>query len=101
MDAYKKETTSHILTSSANLIGVCLIIITGLRISNMAKSTILDEVAAIAASLFLLSGMYAYLSMRQNASAILRHRDIADYTFLSGLTLLVITVVLISFNLIT
>ncbi len=98
MSDYKKETTSHILTSSANLIGVCLIIITGLRVSGFASSTVLNQTAAIASVLFLMSGTSSYLSMRHNASAIMRRRDVADYAFLAGLFLLVITVVLISFN---
>lgn len=100
MHNYKKDSTSHILTSSANLIGACLIIITGLKVSGLESSTVLDKAAASSSVLFLISGTFAYLSMRGNVLATVRRRDVADYSFLGGLFLLVVTVVLISFKVI-
>ncbi len=100
MSEYKKEATSHILQSAANLIGVCLIIITGLRVSGVANSTILDEVAAVSSVLLSISIIYSYISMRHDASRVARYRDIADYSFMAGITLLVITVVSMAFNII-
>ena len=100
MSDYKKEAVSHILQASANLIGVCLIIITGLKVSGVASSSILDKVAAVASVFLLVSIIYAYLSMRHNVSLIVRYRDIADYSFIAGVVLLVITVVSMAFNVI-
>ncbi len=98
MQDYKKEVASHILQAAGNLIGVCLVIITGLKLSNMANSTILDKVAAIASFFFLMSIVFAYLSMRHGISSIVRHRNLADYSFLIGIVLLVIAMVSIAFN---
>lgn len=100
MSDYKKELTSHILTTSANLVGVCLVIITGLRVSSLSGSTILDELTAVASCFFLFSGGFAYLSMRHTKKQILLYRDIADYCFLAGIFLMVVTMVSISLNII-
>jgi hypothetical protein len=88
MSDYKKELASHILTTSANLVGVCLVIITGLNVGGLSKGTILDEVTSVASCLFLLSGSFAYLSMRHTRRRILLFRDIADYFFLAGIALI-------------
>ena len=100
MSDYKKEAVSHILQAAANLIGVCLIIITGLRVSGLENTTILDKVAAISSVFLLISIIYGYLSMRHKPSLIVRYRDIADYSFLAGVVLLVMAVVSMSFNII-
>ena len=100
MSDYKKELASHILTTSANLVAVCLVIITGLNIGGLSKGTILDEVTSVASCLFLFSGGFAYLSMRHSVRRIALFRDIADYFFLAGITLMVIAMVSISLHLI-
>jgi uncharacterized iron-regulated membrane protein len=72
-------------------------------VTNLASATFLDEIAAIASILFLVSGGYAYLSMRHGVFTIARvsrFRDIADYAFLAGMFLLGLTVVLFSFHII-
>jgi hypothetical protein len=98
MHDYKKEATSHILGASANLIGVCFVIITGLKVIGLSKATFLDDSAAISSILFLISGLCAYLSMRHNQSKVVLFRDLADYAFIAGISLLVITIMLLSFN---
>jgi hypothetical protein len=100
MSEYKKEEASHILQSAANLIGVCLIIITGLKVSGVANTSILDKVATISSVFLLVSIISAYLSMRHTVSSIVRYRDTADYSFILGIVLLVITIVAMSLNII-
>ena len=100
MSDYKKELASHILTTSANMIGVCLFVITGLNVGGFATTTKLDELTSVAACLFLISGSFAYLSMRHTRRRIILFRDIADYFFLAGIALLVLTMVSVSLHLI-
>ena len=101
MSDYKKELASHILTTSANMVGVCLVIITGLNVGGLSRGTVLDEVVSIAACLFLISASFAYLSMRHTKLRVIFFRDMADYFFLAGISLMVITMVSISLNLIS
>jgi len=59
--------TTHILNAASNLLGIALLIITGLHISNQGRGTIADEVAWGAAVLFSLSCLFSYQAIRQEA----------------------------------
>ena len=43
------KTSQHILNTSSNLLGFCLIVITSLQITNKAESTLLDEFTSVIA----------------------------------------------------
>jgi hypothetical protein len=83
----------HILNASTNLIGICFVIIAGLKITAIADRTFADEICIVSAFGFLCAAVLSYVSLRTE-----RPRDpyeiAADYFFLSGLILLFAGVVL-------
>jgi hypothetical protein len=83
----------HILSASTNLIGICFVVIAGLKITAMADRTFADEVCIVAAFGFLCACVLSYVSLRTD-----RHDDpyeiAADYFFLFSLILLFAGIVL-------
>jgi SNF family Na+-dependent transporter len=71
----------HILNAASNLLGICFIIIGGLKISALNKSTFADEIAWVSAILLLLSAMFSYLAIRCGMKAPWRERT-ADICFI-------------------
>lgn len=86
-DSNNKENISqHILPVSANLLGLCFILINFLQYWKMSKTvdTVLDNLVGVAIVLFLISSVLSYMSMRAKKKEVIYER-IADYVFLSGL----------------
>lgn len=52
----KKYISRHILPTSTNLLGLCFVFLSGIRVLKLGNDTIIDELAAIAILFFLLSG---------------------------------------------
>ncbi len=100
MNEAKKEVTSHVLDASANLIGICFVVITGLKITGLADSTIVDEIAAATAVAFLVASLFAYLAMRRESIIKDLCCAIADYAFLAGLLSLTLTISLLALDII-
>lgn len=74
----------HILNAASNLLGISLLIITGLHLSNSANKTLADEVAWIAAACFSVSCLLSYLAIRSRQDRS-RSENMADKIFLGGL----------------
>ncbi len=83
-----KELSRHILPTSATMIGICTTFIGLVKVveSRMGPSHV-DEYAAVAALLFLVSATSSYLSIRYATLTGLSERceRIADTLFLAGL----------------
>ncbi|HEX7754199.1 MAG TPA: hypothetical protein VF421_02550 [Niabella sp.] len=95
------QKSQHILNAASNLVGICFILITSLRLfSNRGSKTVMDEVAAIAILFFMASCILSFLSIRSGGAKSRRLENIADYIFLTGLGLLFITTLLFVFNII-
>ncbi|MCW3127853.1 MAG: hypothetical protein JWO03_3511 [Bacteroidetes bacterium] len=96
----KKETPSspHILNTSANLMGLCFIILTSIELLKIKTTTYLDEIVFLAIILFMSSSIVSFLSMKTTHKTSIRLENAADYIFLSGLIVLFITAILISFD---
>jgi len=92
--------SQHILTTSSNLLGLCFIVLTSLKILKFHETTIIDELTAIAILLFMTSSILSFLSMRSKTKTGIRYENIADVFFLLGLILLFATTMMIAFNLI-
>jgi hypothetical protein len=90
----------HILSTSANLLGFCFIVLTSVKVSKFEGSTFIDEGAAAAIVVFMFSCILSFLAMRKNNKPSVRLELIADLLFLFGLIILSITTLLIAFNLI-
>lgn len=81
------QRTSHILNAASNLLGISLVIIAGLNVSRVARSSLADEIAWMAAVSLGASCLLSYLALRaeeQQARA-LRVELWADRVFLLGL----------------
>jgi hypothetical protein len=96
-----KDKSSHILNASSNLLGLCFVVLTSLKLLNIAHKTIIDELTTVATILFMASCILSFLSIRGNIRNSSKLESIADYFFLGGLGLLFVTTVLFSFNLIS
>jgi hypothetical protein len=80
----RADLSQHILTTSAQLVGVCLTVISLVKILHIGRvGTLLDKMLAIDAVLFTLSTTLSYASMRRKDSAQLERY--ADHIFMLGL----------------
>ncbi len=81
----------HILNAASNLLGIALIFITGLHITGIAKRTLADEIAWLAAIFLSLGCLFSYLAIRSEPASS-RYEGWADRVFLAGLSVLVFAV---------
>ena len=94
------EKSPHILNASSNLLGICFIVLTSIKILKKTNQTIIDDITIIAIFLFMASCIFSFLSIRKRNKSSQSLESIADIIFLGGLSLLFITTVLFSFNII-
>ena len=90
----------HILNTSANLLGICFIVLTSLKKLNLTDDSLIDEFAVGAVMCFMTSCILSFISMRRERDANQKLEKIADFVFLSGLVILFVSTILIAFNLI-
>jgi hypothetical protein len=95
----KNNISKHILPTSSNLLGLCFVILTFIKILKLGNETIIDELVAIAIIFFLVSSFFSYTSMRTNRWTE-NYEKIADIIFLTGLFLLSVGSVIIAFEII-
>ena len=89
--------SSHILSTSATLFGLCYVVFTSLKSLKLDKNTLIDEFTAVSMVLFMISCLLSFLSIRSNRKSVYFER-IADYAFLAGLFTLFIITIFIVFN---
>ena len=86
------DKSSHILSTSATLFGLCYVVFTSLKTLKLDGNTLIDEFTAVSMLLFMTSCTLSFLSIRSIKKSALFEK-IADWVFLSGLfTLFVITI---------
>ena len=95
----KKNISRHILPTSSNLLGLCFVILTFIKLSKIANETIIDESIGTLIILFLSSSVLSYISMRTKRKSEL-YEKIADFIFLAGLCLLTLIALVIIFEVI-
>ena len=96
----KNDKSPHILSTSANLLGLCFIVLTSLKVLKIGAITIIDELTAGAIIMFMTSCVLSFLSMRNSKAPSFRYERIADIIFLLGLFFLFATTMLITFDII-
>jgi len=96
----KKYISHHILPASSNLLGLCFILLSFMKVTKTGLETIIDELLAVAVVLFLAASIFSYASIRSTPNKTDRYEKIADIIFLSGLGLLAATAVVIVFEII-
>ena len=92
--------SSHILNASSNLLGICFIVLTSLKVLKKSGETLIDDAAILAILLFMSSCILSFMSIRNENNKGLLYEKIADYLFLTGLILLFATTLLFSFDII-
>ena len=94
------EKSPHILNSSSNLLGFCLVVLTSIKISKFAAATYIDEITGVSAMMLMISCILSFLSIRSKKETRSEKLErAADIIFLIGLISLSGTIVLVSFNL--
>jgi cellobiose-specific phosphotransferase system component IIC len=88
----------YILSASANLLGICFIILTGLKLANAYARSYADEVAWLAALFLFIALLHAYLAIR-NQGARRWQEEVADIAFLGGVTALAVSVIIAAVSL--
>jgi hypothetical protein len=92
--------SAHILNTSSNLLGFCLIVLTSLKVSRFSDITTIDEVTGIACILLMSSSLLLFLSIRTEKERLsARYEKIADLIFLAALSLVFVITFLIAFSL--
>lgn len=93
------HTSTHILGTSANLLGFCLFVITALHISNQTETQIIDALTSVVAVLLTFSCITSFISIRTiNEKRERLFETIADYLFFVALIGILVIILLIAFN---
>ena len=93
------QTSQHILSTAANLLGFCLFVITALHVSDKGQLTIIDERTAGVAVLLAISTLFSYLSIRGKTTGSKQRLElIADNVFFIALIGIVGIICLIALN---
>lgn len=85
----------HILNAASNLLGISLIIITGLHLTHRSGPTFADEIAWLAAACFSLGCLFSYIAIRAEPQES-RFANWADSVFLAGVGALVVAVLVLA-----
>lgn len=96
-DSTVNDKMPHILTTSANLLGVCFFIITGIHLTSAKENIEVMRLVTATSFLLLLSCFLSYISMRTTRQSRTLER-IADYLFLFAIVLLFMTIGFLSFG---
>ena len=95
----RNDLSQHILPTSAQLVGVCLTVISLVKMMHIGQTgSMLDKFLAIDALLFTFSTALSYASMRSAKSALLE--KYADQFFILGLLELGACAVLLAFEMV-
>jgi uncharacterized membrane protein YkgB len=100
-DKAPNQKAPHILNASSNLLGICFVVLTSLKLLNVSKTTIIDEVATVDIVAFTASCLLSFLSLRNNSPKSYLFEKIADIIFIAGIGLLFVTAILFAFDIIT
>lgn len=81
---HRSKVSDHILQTSSNLLGLCFVILSLIKINNIGSSTFLDELLTFPILLFFSSAILSYLSLRRNEQPEV-YEIWADRIFITGL----------------
>jgi hypothetical protein len=91
------NTSQHILSTAANLLGFCLFVITSIHISSKSEASLVDEAASVIAIALVFSCIFSFISIRTKIEKIEYYFEkIADMFFFLSLIGVLIVIVLIA-----
>ena len=96
----RERVAHHILPTAATMAGVCITVISIIKLTELSKSasTIIDDVLAVDSVFFLASAFLSYLSLRSERMGT-RLEDTADLLFLIGMVVMVVCAFLLVYAL--
>ena len=99
-NSVSRDVSTHILPTSATMVGVCVTVVTIVRLiqANRAVTTIMDDIVAVDSAFFLVAALLSYLSVRSGQQS-QRLERWADLVFMLGLTLMVAVSFLLAWEL--
>jgi len=95
----KKNISNHILPTSSNLLGLCFIIASFIKVSKLSHETIIDELISVVIVFFLTASLFSYFSIRSKSRSDF-YEKVADTIFLIGLVCLSVISLVIAFEII-
>ena len=93
------NTSSHILSTSSNLLGFSFLVLTSIKGLGVPNSTTIDEITAVLIVILALSCSFSFVSIRAKDKARAKKLEtIAEYLFIVSLALITITSILTGLN---
>lgn len=89
----QKDLSYEILPASSTMIGVCVTVITLVKITNFATKTYAEELLAFDTFLFIFAGFLSYISISRTNN--IKLELVADISFLLGMFIMVLVGVLL------
>jgi hypothetical protein len=96
----KNQLSNYILPISSNLLGICFLILSYVRLGTDLRATILDELISIPIILFFAASLLSYISVRSKNNSVNSERA-ADILFMLGLICLAGTSLYFIYNTLT
>ena len=97
-ESMTKNTSTHILSTSSNLLGFCFLVLTSIKITKLNATSLLDEFTGVASILLMISSVLSFLSIRSgNTHKGENYEKYAELIFLAALTIIFILIILVSF----
>jgi len=94
-----KNISHHILPTSSNLLGLCFLLVSFIKVMKLPNKTLIDSLTGLAVLFFLFSSIFSYASMRTQKKPVI-YENIADIIFLIGLGFLSIISLTVIFEVI-
>jgi hypothetical protein len=95
----RKNISYHILPTASNLLGLCFVILSFIKISKVARETLIDEFIGVVIVFFLFSSVLSYISIRSKTRSEM-YEKYADTIFFIGLGLLTLIALVIIFEIV-
>ena len=93
--------SEHILNTSSNLLGFCLVVLTSLKISKYSDVSIIDELTGIATIFLIISSIFSFLSLRSGKENMSIHYEkVAGNIFIVALIFVFLITFMIAFSII-
>ena len=97
----KSDKSTHILNASSNLLGICFVVLTSMKLLKLNETTYIDELTAVTMFSLMISCILSFLSIRSTISSqAKRFETIADLAFLAGLTFMFFATMMITFDIV-
>ena len=96
----KTEKSPHILNASSNLLGICFVVLTSLKVLKVSETTVIDELTAITILSLMGSCSFSFLALRSTSTRAFRYEKVADVIFLIALFLMFGTTMLLTLDII-